>query len=51
VQLFECLYRSWAHQPVALLGLCLLAQCYTHAAELSVLLSQVDITVGIPLWG
>jgi len=45
IRLFESLYRSWAFQPVSLIGLCLLARCYAHAAELAVLLSQIDVTV------
>jgi len=33
-QLFVTLYPAWAHNPVALLAVCLLAQAYEHAAEL-----------------
>ena len=32
--LFQCLYRSWAHNPAALLSLCLLSQVYQHASDL-----------------
>ncbi|MPC44386.1 Protein VAC14 [Portunus trituberculatus] len=33
-ELFVKLYRSWSHNPVATLTLCLLTQNYTHAATL-----------------
>jgi len=33
-ELFVTLYPAWAHNPVALLAVCLLAQAYEHAAEL-----------------
>ena len=32
--LFQSLYRSWAHNPSALLSLCLLSQVYQHASDL-----------------
>lgn len=32
--LFQSLYRSWAHNPAALLSLCLLSQAYQHASDL-----------------
>ncbi|MFH4978755.1 hypothetical protein AB6A40_005464 [Gnathostoma spinigerum] len=47
VALFICLYRSWAHQPIALLGLCLLSQNYEHASDLVQYLSHLDITVDV----
>ena len=31
---FESLYRSWSHNAVATLALCLLAQAYHHARDL-----------------
>uniref|UniRef100_A0A5S6QCP8 Protein VAC14 homolog n=1 Tax=Trichuris muris TaxID=70415 RepID=A0A5S6QCP8_TRIMR len=34
VQLFTCLYRCWAYQPIALLALCLISKSYSHAAAL-----------------
>jgi len=33
-ELFVTLYPAWAHNPVALLAVCLLGQAYEHAAEL-----------------
>lgn len=32
--LFQTLYQSWSHNPVATLCLCLLAKAYRHACEL-----------------
>lgn len=32
--LFVCLYRSWCHNPAALLSLCFLSQMYKHASRL-----------------
>ncbi|KHJ44412.1 HEAT repeat protein [Trichuris suis] len=34
IQLFTCLYRCWAYQPIALLALCLISRSYNHAAAL-----------------
>ncbi|VDN06443.1 unnamed protein product [Thelazia callipaeda] len=47
VNLFECLYRTWAFQPIALLGLCILSQNYEHASILARHLWKVDITVPV----
>jgi vacuole morphology and inheritance protein 14 len=33
-QLFVALYKSWCHNTVATLSLCLLAQAYEHAANM-----------------
>lgn len=33
-RLFIALYRSWCHNSVATLSLCLLAQAYEHAANM-----------------
>uniref|UniRef100_A0A914W468 Protein VAC14 homolog n=1 Tax=Plectus sambesii TaxID=2011161 RepID=A0A914W468_9BILA len=43
--LFVCLYRCWCHQPVAVVGLCLLSQNYAHAAQLIHLFTDMDVTV------
>ncbi|VDD91702.1 unnamed protein product [Enterobius vermicularis] len=45
--LFECLYRCWCHQPIALLGLCIMSQKYKHASDLAKCLSKVNITVDV----
>ncbi|KAK0425832.1 hypothetical protein QR680_009415 [Steinernema hermaphroditum] len=45
ISLFSCVYRCWCHQPIALLGLCLLSQNYAHACDLVEYLSHIDITV------
>ncbi|VDK60967.1 unnamed protein product [Anisakis simplex] len=47
VSLFECLYRSWAYQPIALLGLCILSQNYEHASELAKYLWRIDVTLEV----
>ncbi|VDM28338.1 unnamed protein product [Toxocara canis] len=47
VSLFECLYRSWAYQPIALLGLCILSQNYEHASQLAGYLWRLDITADV----
>ncbi|XP_030376213.1 protein VAC14 homolog isoform X2 [Scaptodrosophila lebanonensis] len=43
--LFQCLYKSWAHCPVSTLSLCLLAQCYQHVSDLVILFGDVEITL------
>jgi len=43
--LFVTLYKCWAHQPVALVALCLLTKSYAHAAQLIQLFSDIEITV------
>ncbi|XP_064551155.1 protein VAC14 homolog [Drosophila montana] len=43
--LFQCLYKSWAHCPVSTLSLCLIAQCYQHVSELVILFADVEITL------
>ncbi|MCP9260897.1 Protein VAC14-like protein [Dirofilaria immitis] len=47
INLFESLYRTWAFQPIALLGLCILSQNYEHASVLARHLWKVDITVDV----
>ncbi|CAG9533351.1 unnamed protein product [Cercopithifilaria johnstoni] len=47
INLFESLYRTWAFQPIALLGLCVLSQNYEHASVLARHLWKVDITVDV----
>lgn len=36
--LFVCLYKTWCHNPIALVALCLLSQNYDHACTLVQLL-------------
>ncbi|KAH8306352.1 hypothetical protein KR018_008748 [Drosophila ironensis] len=43
--LFQCLYKSWAHCPVSTLSLCLLSQSYQHVSRLVTLFSDVEITL------
>jgi vacuole morphology and inheritance protein 14 len=43
--LFQELYKSWCHNPVATLSLCLLAKRYKHASELVKSFSQIEVTV------
>uniref|UniRef100_A0AC35UAD0 Protein VAC14 homolog n=1 Tax=Rhabditophanes sp. KR3021 TaxID=114890 RepID=A0AC35UAD0_9BILA len=47
VDLFLSIYKCWAHQPISVLGLCLLSQNYKHAADLVKRLSHVDLTVDL----
>uniref|UniRef100_A0A0K0DA40 Protein VAC14 homolog n=1 Tax=Angiostrongylus cantonensis TaxID=6313 RepID=A0A0K0DA40_ANGCA len=47
VSLFECVFRCWCYRPIALLGLCLLSQNYAQAADIVLMLSQVDITLDV----
>jgi vacuole morphology and inheritance protein 14 len=43
--LFLSLYRSWCHNAVASLTLCLLAQAYEHAANLLSIFPDLEISV------
>ncbi|XP_054928557.1 protein VAC14 homolog isoform X2 [Dermacentor andersoni] len=43
--LFCCLYRSWCHNPVATISLCLLTQNYEHTCSLLHLFSDMEVTV------
>ena len=43
--LFVTLYPAWAHNPVALLSVCLLAQAHEHAAELVLKFGALEMTV------
>ncbi|ESO12024.1 hypothetical protein HELRODRAFT_63672, partial [Helobdella robusta] len=43
--LFCCLYKSWCHNPVATIALCLLSQNYKHALNLLTVMSEIEITV------
>ena len=44
--LFISLYKSWCHNPVAILSLCLMAQCYELACAL--VFHFADIEVNVP---
>ena len=41
---FRVMYKAWAHQPVALIALCLLARRYAHAAQLILAFPDLEIT-------
>ncbi|CAE6387846.1 unnamed protein product [Rhizoctonia solani] len=43
--LFTTLYRSWCHNAVSLVTLCLLAQAYEHASNLLALFGELEITL------
>lgn len=43
--LFISLYRSWCHNAVASLSLCLLAQAYEHASNLLSIFPELEMTV------
>lgn len=45
--LFCALYRSWCHNAVAALSLCLLSQAYEHASNLLSVFGDLDITVAM----
>jgi vacuole morphology and inheritance protein 14 len=44
-QLFIGLYKSWCHNSVATLSLCLLAQAYEHASNLLNIFTELEVTV------
>ncbi|KAI8342347.1 vacuolar protein 14 C-terminal Fig4p binding-domain-containing protein [Chlamydoabsidia padenii] len=46
-RLFIALYRSWCHNSVATLSLCLLAQAYEHAANMLQVFAELEITVNM----
>ncbi|XP_050464028.1 protein VAC14 homolog [Cataglyphis hispanica] len=43
--LFECLYVSWCHNPVATVALCLLSQHYRHASNIIRSFENIEVTV------
>ena len=43
--LFVTIYPAWAHNPVALLSVCLLAQAHEHAAELVLQFGRLEMSV------
>ncbi|XP_059478479.1 protein VAC14 homolog [Neocloeon triangulifer] len=43
--LFVCLYKTWCHNPVATVSLCLLTQCYPHASTLIKSFGDLEVTV------
>ncbi|BES90701.1 DUF3434 [Nesidiocoris tenuis] len=43
--LFECLYGTWCHNPVATISLCLLTQNYEHTCDLIMILANYEVTV------
>ncbi|XP_039264728.1 protein VAC14 homolog [Styela clava] len=44
-QLFCCLYKSWCHNPVATVSLCLLTQNYKHGCDLLMKFADLEVTV------
>ncbi|KAL0485225.1 VAC14 [Acrasis kona] len=44
-ELFLILYKSWCHNPVATLSLCLLSKAYKHASALVASFAEIEITV------
>jgi len=47
--LFNALYKTWCHNPVATFSLCLLAQAYELACALVFQMSDIDVTVAFLL--
>jgi len=45
--LFTILYRSWCHNPVTTVALCLLTQNYEHASNLVQRFSNIEITASL----
>lgn len=45
--LFVCLYKTWCHNPIATLALCLLSQNYEHAFNLVNLFGDIEITLNL----
>ncbi|XP_011494021.1 PREDICTED: protein VAC14 homolog [Ceratosolen solmsi marchali] len=45
VQVFIQLYKSWCHNPVATMSLCLLTQNYGHACDLVKYFGNIEVTV------
>ncbi|KAI4488693.1 hypothetical protein M0802_011401 [Mischocyttarus mexicanus] len=43
--LFQCLYESWCHNPVATVALCLLSQLYSHALNIIKSFENIEVTV------
>ncbi|KAK2708677.1 protein VAC14 homolog [Artemia franciscana] len=46
-ELFCTLYRSFSHNPIAALSLCLLSQNYEHAKDLVMYYTNLDITLDL----
>ncbi|GBG76755.1 hypothetical protein CBR_g22971 [Chara braunii] len=45
--LFNTLYPSWCHSPVATISVCLLSQAYSHASAVISSLGETDIDVNL----
>ncbi|XP_001605954.1 protein VAC14 homolog [Nasonia vitripennis] len=45
VEVFLGLYKSWCHNPVATVALCLLTQNYDHACDLVKAFGNIEVTV------
>lgn len=45
--LYSTLYRSWCHNPVATVALCLLTQNYDHASNLVQKFANIEITASL----
>lgn len=45
--LFTCLYKTWCHNPIATVALCLLSQNYEHAYNLVNLFGDIEITLDL----
>lgn len=45
--LFTTLYRSWCHNPVATVALCLLTQNYEHSSNLIQKFANIEITASL----
>ncbi|CAF2317046.1 unnamed protein product [Rotaria sp. Silwood2] len=43
--LLVCLYKTWCHNPIALVALCFLSQNYDHACTLVQLFAEIEVTV------
>jgi vacuole morphology and inheritance protein 14 len=45
--LFTCLYKTWCHNPIATVALCLLSQNYEHASNLVNLFGDIEISLDL----
>jgi vacuole morphology and inheritance protein 14 len=47
IELFSYLFKSWCHNPISTLSLCLLSQSFREASDLVMSLTEFDINVSL----
>lgn len=45
--LFLCLYKSWVHNPVSTISLCLLAKAFKHSSDLIMNFGEIELTTSL----